>query len=313
MTDIAPEVNEERALAELSSFFEHVGNELERDQLQYAALADHAARTAYQVRQGIVTKRGEAKCALCQATIPDGARVWSQSEQRGRGSGGCHWLCRVCRPLSREELGMSCAALIRVSTDKEQTTDPQRLQIETWATSQSLGVVTWYEENGVSGASKRRPVRDALVAACREGKHDTLVVAALDRLGRNAAEVVQIIAEFQRLGVRVVSLRESLDLGTTIGQMVASVLAFVAQIELENIRARTRAGLANARAKGVQLGRRKGWIVDDIESIRARIANGESPESIAPTLVGRKLVKGADGTFEERPWKVSASALRARL
>lgn len=148
------------------------------------------------------------------------------------------------------------AALLRVSTPNGQTVDPQRLQVEAWAAVNAPEGVTYYVEDGVSGASKARPVRDKMLAAVRAGKHHTIVCAALDRIGRRAAEVVLILDEMRTRGVRVVSLREGLDMLTTTGQMVASVLAFVAQLERDMISERTKAGLASRKAAGVRLGNR---------------------------------------------------------
>lgn len=196
------------------------------------------------------------------------------------------------------------AALIRVSRS-DMTTDPQRLQIERWAAAQDLGAVEWYAEDGVSGASKSRPIRAALLDACREGRHSTLVVAALDRIGRNAAEVVTILADLRAAGVRVVSLREGIDFQTTVGQMVASVLAFVAQIERESLIARTKAGLDVARRNGVKLGRPRILLSPEtLAEARARIKDGELAEDVAPTLTG---------TLNGEPCAVSVSALRRRL
>lgn len=208
----------------------------------------------------------------------------------------------------------STAALLRVSLDS-QTTDPQKLAIARWAAMEGLPEPSWYEEPGVSGISKSRPVRDAMLAACRKGRHDVLVLAALDRLGRNAAEVVNLLAELRELGVRVVSLREGLDFQTTIGQLVASVLAFIAQIERESIVARTKAGQAVARAKGIHCGRTPGVIPDAVlEVVRARLPT-EPLSAILPTLDGcwKPVTDRKTGERSQKPWRPSASAVRRRL
>lgn len=204
------------------------------------------------------------------------------------------------------------AALLRFSTDL-QSADPQRLAIERWAAQEGLSAVSWYEEAGMSGIAKKRPERDRLIEACRRGKHKVLVLAALDRLGRNAAEVVQLLAELRELEVRVVSLREGLDFSTTVGQMVAAVLAFIAQIERESIVARTNAGLAAARAKGVRLGREPGFIPPTVLDEVRRRAPHEPLVEIAATLDGCWKPVTENGVRTQKPWKPSASQLRRRL
>ncbi len=220
------------------------------------------------------------------------------------------------------------AALVRCSRDT-QTVDPQRLQIERWAAGAGLDGVVWYEEPSTSGAAKKRPQRDAMLQACRRGECKTLVVAALDRIGRNAAELVMILDELRTLGVRVVSLREGLDFSTTVGQMVGSVLAFVAQIERESLVSRTKAGLAVAKAEGRPAGNPAArWDAADDAALIDAIRAGESPESVAKqaTLrVWRRLRVDAQGQpvrkgsgvqpvgYAEVPSAPGASTIRKRL
>ncbi len=64
-----------------------------------------------------------------------------------------------------------------VSTE-QQDVDAQRVAINSWAEREGVGV-RYYEENGVSGASQRRPVLDELVADVEAGRVSTVIVAAL--------------------------------------------------------------------------------------------------------------------------------------
>lgn len=171
-------------------------------------------------------------------------------------------------------------ALIRVSTDS-QDVEVQRQQVERWAMSQGVELAEWFEEHATSGAAKKRPTLDRLLADARRGRIGTLVVVALDRLGRSAIQVMTCLHELDAVGVRVVSLRESLDFGTAAGRLVASVMAHVAEIERENLRARTRAGLAAARKRGKTLGRpRLVWTDEELAELRAMRADGATWERI---------------------------------
>jgi hypothetical protein len=79
---------------------------------------------------------------------------------------------------------------------------------------------------------------------------DVLVVAAIDRLGRRAAEVLTLVDDLRERGISIVSVREGIDFSTSVGKFVLAMLASVAEMERNFIVERTQAGLAAARAKG---------------------------------------------------------------
>ena len=96
-------------------------------------------------------------------------------------------------------------------------------------------------------------------------------------IGRSAIRVLNNLHELDAAGVRVVSLRESLDFGTPAGRLVASVLAHVAEIERETLRDRTRAGIAAAKKRGATLGRPALVFSDDeLAELRAMRAAGRT-------------------------------------
>ena len=76
----------------------------------------------------------------------------------------------------------------------------------------------------LSGTSTRqqRPGLAALLDYAREG--DAIVVVGIDRLGRNAAEVMTTIRELGERGIVLRSLREGIDTSNASGRMVAGVL-----------------------------------------------------------------------------------------
>lgn len=90
----------------------------------------------------------------------------------------------------------------RVSTSK-QTTDQQTDALRAAGASRIF-------EDTISGAKRDRPGLDELLAFAREG--DTIVIVALDRLGRSMSHVIQTIEELQERGIQVEqswSLREA--------------------------------------------------------------------------------------------------------
>ena len=85
----------------------------------------------------------------------------------------------------------------------------------------------------LSGTSTReqRPGLAALLDYARQG--DAIVVVGIDRLGRNAAEVMTTIRDLGQRGIVLRSLREGIDTSNATGRMVAGVLASLAELELE--------------------------------------------------------------------------------
>ena len=80
---------------------------------------------------------------------------------------------------------------------------------------------------------------------------------ALDRLTRNAVEGMNSIADWLKRDVRLVVLTLQMDFSGEVGQMVASLLLHIAQMERTHIRERQAAGIAAARARGRRWGGRK--------------------------------------------------------
>lgn len=150
---------------------------------------------------------------------------------------------------------MATIGYVRVSTG-EQSVDAQRHSIE-----QRFKVDEWFADEAVSGAVKalNRPGFAALLAYVRKG--DTLIVGAVDRLGRDTLDVLATVGALQDKGVAVVSLREGFDLSTPIGKAMLTMLAAVAELERSNIKARQMAGILRAKAAGKALGREK--VIDD--------------------------------------------------
>lgn len=110
-----------------------------------------------------------------------------------------------------------------------------------------------YVDHGFSGGERDRPgLREALAAA-RAG--DLLVVTKLDRLARSIKDAVQIGEELTSRGVRLQLGSSLYDPTDPVGKLLFNVLALVAEFEADLIRARTREGMAVAKAKGRLRGR----------------------------------------------------------
>ena len=134
----------------------------------------------------------------------------------------------------------------------------------------------------LSGASTReqRPGLASLLDYARPG--DAIVVVGIDRLGRNAAEVMATIRELRDRDIVLRSLREGIDSSNATGRMVAGVLASLAELELG--RERRAAAREARRARGQHIGRPKVLDAKKAALAQRMHASGESASTIANTL-----------------------------
>src|SRR5271166_2344183 len=136
----------------------------------------------------------------------------------------------------------------------------------------------------LSGTSTReqRPALAKLLDYARSG--DAIVVVGIDRLGRNAAEVMTTIRELGERNIVLRSLREGIDTSTATGRMVAGVLASLAELELELGRERRSAARGARRARGQHIGRPKALDKSKAAFAERLHASGESASTIANAL-----------------------------
>jgi DNA invertase Pin-like site-specific DNA recombinase len=136
----------------------------------------------------------------------------------------------------------------------------------------------------LSGTSTReqRPGLAALLDYARP--RDAIVVVGIDRLGRNAAEVMTTIRELRDREIVLRSLREGIDTSNATGRMVAGVLASLAELELELGRERRAAAREARRARGQHIGRPKALDEKKAALAMRMHGSGESASTIANAL-----------------------------
>jgi DNA invertase Pin-like site-specific DNA recombinase len=171
---------------------------------------------------------------------------------------------------------MATFAYGRVST-AEQSADNQKLEIEA-----AGHVVDYWFADTISGktSASQRPEFAALLGQIRNG--ETLVVAKLDRLGRDAQDVgatVKLLAN-RKISVIVLQLGK-LDLTSPAGKLMLTMLAAVAEMERDMLVERTQAGLARAKSEGKTLGRPSKTTAEQRADIIAKYEQGESVSALA--------------------------------
>jgi DNA invertase Pin-like site-specific DNA recombinase len=135
-------------------------------------------------------------------------------------------------------------AYARVSTLLGQDPENQLVGIRQFAEARGFQLMQEYTDHGVSGAKESRPALDAMTQDARRGKFKVLIVAAIDRIGRNTRHLLNLLHELNGYGVSVISLRENLDFTTPLGSATLVILSAIASLERDILRERIRTALA---------------------------------------------------------------------
>lgn len=172
---------------------------------------------------------------------------------------------------------MSIISYLRVST-AGQTVENQRQAIA------AAGLKTGREfiDAATSGttAADSREGWAACAQYLREG--DTLVVYALDRLGRSTVDVLSTINALHERGVRLILIQQQFDTGTPAGKLALTMFAAFAEFENGIRKARQREGIARARAEGGKYrGRRPKLTAGQQAELRQRFEAGENRSALA--------------------------------
>ena len=135
-------------------------------------------------------------------------------------------------------------AYARVSTLLGQDPENQLIPIRELARTRDLDLLNEYVDKGISGAKDRRPALDEMIKAARLGKFKLLIIYSIDRLARDTRHLLNLINELSHYGVSLVSLRESIDFSTPIGQATLTIFGAVAELEKNIISERIKNALA---------------------------------------------------------------------
>ncbi len=143
---------------------------------------------------------------------------------------------------------------LRVST-QDQSTELQKRELLDYIDSRGWRLAELFEDK-ISGTHTIRPQFQQALNLCRKRGADIFLVWKLDRAFRSLRDCISTISELSDLGVEFVSLRDQgMDLTTSSGRLMMHIVAAFAEFEASILRTRVRAGISNAKAKGIRLGR----------------------------------------------------------
>ena len=174
---------------------------------------------------------------------------------------------------------MAVFGYARVSTG-QQTTENQRLELA--QSGYQIEPDFWFADDGISGkvAASQRPQFNRMLSQVRKG--ETVVVSKLDRIGRDAIDVLQTVRQFGQRGIKVIVLQlGNTDLTSAAGKLLLMMLTAVAEMERDLLVERTQAGLQRAKAEGKTLGRPSKTTPAQRTEILNALGVGESVSALA--------------------------------
>ncbi len=153
---------------------------------------------------------------------------------------------------------MKALGYVRVSTDKQVergiSLEAQAEKIRAMAVVHNAKLAEIIVDGGESAKSLNRPGMARLLAMVDAGEVQTIIIAKLDRLTRSVKDLCTLLERFERRGVALVSVAESLDTSSAAGRLVLNIMTAVSQWEREAIGERTRDAMRHKRANGERVG-----------------------------------------------------------
>ncbi len=150
-------------------------------------------------------------------------------------------------------------AYLRASTDK-QDLNHQKLELLEFARKKSLSIDEFVEITISSRKSSKQRRIDELLGMLNDG--DILLVTELSRLGRSTTEVITIVNSLAKRNIRVIVLKQNLDISQQDinSKVTLTLFSLFSELERDLISLRTKEALASKKRQGQILGKPKGTI-----------------------------------------------------
>jgi len=159
------------------------------------------------------------------------------------------------------------AVYCRVSTNdkQEKGLDSQKHSLKQYCKRHNIPIKSCvlYEDR-MTGSKLDRPRFNKLQKDIFAGKVDTVIVWKLNRISRSLQDGINVLCNWLKEDVRVISVTEQFDFEGALGQMIASFLFALAQLGREELREGIKRGLTAAKARGVKLGRPHSNLIEKI-------------------------------------------------
>ena len=209
-------------------------------------------------------------------------------------------------PRRKETLRV--AAYCRVSTDKDaqlESLENQRRAIQCQLSAhRDWELVGIYADEGRSGTSvKGRPQFQRMLADCRAGRIDYILIKSISRFARNTLDCVSLVRELQKIGVQIYFEKEHIDTADITSEMLLVIMASFAQEESRSISENVKWGIRKRFESGREMRvpvygyrheERALYIIvpEEAEIVRevfTRYVHGQTPKAIVAALSARKV------------------------
>ena len=158
-------------------------------------------------------------------------------------------------PVEEENNILRVAAYCRVSTSREKQENSYATQCDYYRrlfdACPKLMLVDVYGDYGISGMSTtKRPEFLRMMKDCMDGKVDMVVTKSISRFARNLADCVDCVRTLKEKGIPVSFEKEGFNSMDTWSEFILSVLATMAQEEINNLSQNIRWSLEHRNASG---------------------------------------------------------------
>lgn len=143
---------------------------------------------------------------------------------------------KIIQPIVEQAKKLRVAAYARVSSDSVDQLNSFATQVAYYTdfiqSKDEWEFAGLYADEAVSGttADKRNDFQ-RLLADCRVGKIDRILVKSISRFARNTIDCIQTVRELKQLGIAVEFEKEYIDTGNMGSEMLLSILGSAAQEE----------------------------------------------------------------------------------
>jgi DNA invertase Pin-like site-specific DNA recombinase len=177
-----------------------------------------------------------------------------------------------------------CALYVRCSTNEtKQNVERQESELRDVISNHNWELVDVYADYS-SGRKTQRPNLDRLLDDAFSKKFDCVMVSDLSRLGRNVQHLLKIVEELDNKNIELFSLREKIDTDSATGKLFFTIISALNEFQVSQIRENVKSGLANAKRKGIKLGRKPVVHSGDIKKIKRLRKKGNSIRTIAKKM-----------------------------
>ena len=191
-------------------------------------------------------------------------------------------------------------------------------RVRAMATVQGAVLADVIVDGGESAKSLQRPGVQRLLALVEDRSVNAVIVAKLDRLTRSVKDLCGLLELFEKKGVALISVAESLDTATAAGRLVITIMGAVSQWEREAIGERTRDALRHKRAQGQRVGNIQfGYrLAADGKHLEPEPAEQKALGAIRKLRLAGGTLRGIAATLNERghrtrrgtPWRLESVA-----